>query len=127
MPEVFIEIADCFGRNFGTPLPKHLLRIGDVNHQWHITLNPTKEPIDSIQPFTAHVQWFGFPAGIIDPGGRSDCRRGTGERGKPAGLAERAGLMEIHIHLIDWDSVARAVGIVAVCVWAGYALWLTEK
>jgi len=32
-------------------------------------LNPTKEEIDNISPFTLAISWGGFPAGILDYNG----------------------------------------------------------
>lgn len=67
--EVFLRIAERMGREHGVPLPKRLLAIGDANVGWHVELNPTAEQIGVVEPFTAMVQWNGFPAGIIDPDG----------------------------------------------------------
>ncbi len=67
--ETFVLVAERFGREHETPLPKKLLSIGDPDNGWGARLNPTSAAIDGIDPFTAHVSWNGFPAGVIDPSG----------------------------------------------------------
>lgn len=67
--EAFMALAERCGREFGTPLPKQLLRIGNPDRGWAAMLNPTDAAIDGVEPFSAHLTWGGFPAGIIDPAG----------------------------------------------------------
>lgn len=63
----FLLIAEACAREFGTPLPKRLLELGDPNCGWHVTLNPTAEKIGDIDAFNAHVKWNGWPSGILSP------------------------------------------------------------
>lgn len=67
--EAFLLIAERFGREHGSPLPKQLLEIGDRDRGWGVKLNPTNETIEDVEPYRAHVSWNGWPAGIIDPYG----------------------------------------------------------
>ena len=76
--EVMFLIVMRFGREHGIPLPKRLLEIGDKDDGWHVSLNPTKEPIGEVKPGTALVLWRGIPVGLVDAGG------GTIASGTPA-------------------------------------------
>ena len=67
--EAFYLIVVRMAREYGEPLPKRLLEIGDKDRGWHVALNPTNEPVDDLQPFSASVSWNGWPAGLIDPRG----------------------------------------------------------
>ena len=63
--ELFVLIAEKCGQRHGTPLPKQLVRLGDPETGWGITLNPTGDEIDGVEPYHASVTWNGWPAGIV--------------------------------------------------------------
>lgn len=65
--ETFILIAEACAAKYGAPLPKELLTLGDENHEWGVTLNPTDKQIMAFDPFEAHINWNGFPAGVLNP------------------------------------------------------------
>ncbi len=65
--EAFYEAAQACGREFGKPLPKRLLTIGDADEGWHVKFNPTSETLDDISPFSLMIAWNGCPAGLIGP------------------------------------------------------------
>ncbi len=69
MSEVFLRIAERMGREYGVPLPKRLLEVGNPDVGWHVVLNPTDTSIGEVESFAAHACWNGWPAGIIDPDG----------------------------------------------------------
>ena len=62
----FYEISMRCGRQFGIPLPKRLLTLGDPERGWCVRLNATGETIDGVDGFHAEVLWGGFPASIIN-------------------------------------------------------------
>jgi hypothetical protein len=66
--ETFVLIAEAVGRQYGTPIPKRLLTIGG-KQGWEVQLNPTNEPLEGVDPFTAVVAWNEWPAGVVDPNG----------------------------------------------------------
>ena len=67
--ELFVRICERFGKEFGTPLPKRVLTLGDEMHGWFVKLNPTADDFDEHLAFSAIVLWNGFPASIVEPNG----------------------------------------------------------
>jgi hypothetical protein len=65
--DIFLAIAERCAREFGAPLPKRLLSIGDEDKGWGVRLNPTTETVEAVEPFCAVATWNGWPAGIISP------------------------------------------------------------
>lgn len=65
--ELFIRLAERFGRENGTPIPKRLLEIGNKTDGWYVRLNPTGDPLDGIQPINMHVTCNGWPVGVLTP------------------------------------------------------------
>ena len=56
-----------------------------VDEQWHISLNGHQEPVRcsagvEVPPFHCYVQYNGWPAGVIEPGG--GCLVGSGLPGE---------------------------------------------
>ncbi len=67
--ELFYDIVLKFAIIHGKPLPKCILSLGDKDTGWYLRLNTTKKEIDGTPAFSVSVDWNGWPAGIIDPGG----------------------------------------------------------
>ena len=61
----FVEAVQAIDREFGHPLPKRLLEIGDAEKGWRVKLNMTNESIDNIDPQWMMLFWNGFPAGLF--------------------------------------------------------------
>ena len=70
IPLAYGEAIEKFLRHFGDGPHEGLKTIGDPTGKgWAMTLNPTKEKIDNVPPFSLIPYLNGWPAGIIDPGG----------------------------------------------------------
>lgn len=67
--ETWYKACNVFADKFGTPLPKEILKLGDLNKGWGIELNATREDQKDFKAYSMNIWWNGFPAGIIDPGG----------------------------------------------------------
>ncbi len=67
--ELFYQITMRFAAEFGAPLPKRILSIGDAEVGWGVRLNPTNADLEGVPRFSALVTWGGLPAGLLDPGG----------------------------------------------------------
>lgn len=69
--ELFACIAERMAAVHGSPLPRKLLKLGNNDKGWYVVLNNTsdKDPITDLKEFWIGIEWNGFPAGIITPGG----------------------------------------------------------
>jgi len=65
--ELFLLLTERFVKQFGAPLPKRLLSIGDPDKGWGAQLNPTNAKAGDIEPFHAVVTWNGWPAALLCP------------------------------------------------------------
>jgi hypothetical protein len=65
--EIFTEVAERCGREFGVPLPQRLLQVGDQDSGWCVKLNPTREKVEAVEPICAAVSYNGWPAGLVTP------------------------------------------------------------
>lgn len=66
---LFLAIAEAFSRVHGAPLPKGLLTLGDHDNGWFAKLNTTVESIGGVPGATAALEWYGWPAGMVDSTG----------------------------------------------------------
>ena len=67
--EAWFLASDLFGKIYGTPLPKKVLFIGSEGHEWGMKLNPVNDTLEGMEPFSVHILWEGWPAGILVPDG----------------------------------------------------------
>lgn len=67
--EAWSKACDVFAEKFGTPLPKEILILGDLNKGWGIELNATREDQEDFKAYSMNIWWGGLPAGILDPSG----------------------------------------------------------
>lgn len=66
-PEALVAIAELHQALGRPPLNG---AIGEYQFaEWHVRLNGAGEEQDGIPPFTASIEFNGWPAGLIDPAG----------------------------------------------------------
>jgi hypothetical protein len=65
--DIFLAIAERCAREFGAPLPKRLLVIGDMDSGWGVKFNASLEKAEGVEPLCAAAFWNGWPAGMVSP------------------------------------------------------------
>ena len=73
--EVFVELV-ALAERLGISRVNELPGCWEyqIDDEWSIAVNGHREPVECsagvmVQPFSAYVQWRGWPAGVIDPVG----------------------------------------------------------
>jgi len=67
--EACLMIVQLAVHRAGVPNCKDRVLTLEIDERWKATVNGCRETRDSIPPFSIGLEFNGFPAGIIDPGG----------------------------------------------------------
>ena len=65
--ETWFELVQKFAAEFGEPLPKSPMQIGDPKHGWYARYDRTKMGDGMYEP--VYILFNGWPAGVMDANG----------------------------------------------------------